>query len=115
MITNSLVKKSVLLSLFVQITTGVIQFYGLFLNLAKKDEILKTILTLETVVQFIEAVFYIWLAYGLYKLKDVTSRRYYDWMLTTPMMLLATIIYFRYLENREFTFFDFLKDNKKSC
>ena len=114
MITNSLVKKSVLLSLFVQITTGVIQFYGLFLNLAKKDEILKTILTLETVVQFIEAVFYIWLAYGLYKLKDVTSRRYYDWMLTTPMMLLATIIYFRYLENREFTFFDFLKDNKKN-
>ena len=112
MISTSLVKKTVLLSLFVQITTGVIQLYGLFLKLAKKDEILKTILTLETVVQFIEAVFYTWLAYGLYNLKDVTSRRYYDWMLTTPAMLLATIIYFKYLENKEFTFFDFLKDNK---
>tara|TARA_Y100001970_G_C14108549_1_gene789534 strand:+ start:114 stop:776 length:663 start_codon:yes stop_codon:yes gene_type:complete len=112
MITPTLVKNSVLFSLFVQITTGIIQLYGLFLNLAKKDEILKSILALETVVQFIEAVFYMWLAYGLYNLKDVTSRRYYDWMLTTPAMLLATIMYFTYLEKREFTFFDFLKDNK---
>ena len=111
MISSSLVKKSVLFSLFVQITTGIIQFYGLFLNLNKKDEILKSILALETVVQFIEAIFYTWLAYGLYNLKDVTSRRYYDWMLTTPVMLLATIIYFKYLEKGELTFFNFLKNN----
>lgn len=111
MVTASLVKKSVLFSLFVQITAGIIQLYGLFLNLRKEDEILKSILALETVVQFIEAVFYMWLAYGLYNLKDVTSRRYYDWMLTTPTMLLATIIYFKYLEKGELTFFDFLKNN----
>ncbi len=112
MISSSLVRKSVLFSLFVQLTTGIIQLFGLFLNLAKKDQILKSILALETIVQFIEAVFYTWLAYGLYKLKDVTSRRYYDWMLTTPTMLLATIIYFKYLEKREFTFFEFLENNK---
>jgi len=111
MVSSSLVKKSVLFSLFVQITAGIIQLYGLFLKLHKKDEILKSILALETVVQFIEAIFYTWLVYGLYNLKDVTSRRYYDWMLTTPTMLLATIIYFKYLENGEFTFFEFLKNN----
>ena len=111
MISTSLVKKSVLFSLFVQITTGIIQMYGLFLKLDKKDSILKSILALETVVQFIEAIFYTWLAYGLYNLKNVTSRRYYDWVLTTPAMLLATIMYFTYLEKREFTFFEFKKNN----
>lgn len=57
MVSSSLVKKSVFFSLFVQITAGIIQLYGLFLNLRKEDEILKSILSLETVVQFIEAVF----------------------------------------------------------
>ena len=112
MISSSLVKKSVILSLFIQITTGIIQLYGLFLKLGKDHTILKSILALETGVQFIEAVFYSWLAYGLYNLKDVTSRRYYDWMLTTPAMLLATIMYFKYLEKGDFTFFAFLKNNK---
>ena len=107
MISNSLVKKSVILSLFIQITTGIIQLYGLFLKLGKDHTILKSILALETGVQFIEAVFYSWLAYGLYNLKDVTSRRYYDWMLTTPTMLLATIMYFKYLEKGDFTFLHF--------
>ena len=115
MITSSLVKKSGLFSLCVQITTGLIQLYGLFVKLSKEHEILKSILALETVVQFIEAVFYMWLVYGIYKLKDVTSTRYYDWALTTPAMLLATIIYFKYLDSKEeFTVFGFLETHKEN-
>lgn len=112
MISASLVKKSVLLSLLVQITTGLLQLYGLFLNLPEKHHILNSILATETIVQFVEAAFYTWLAYGLYKMKDVTSTRYYDWVITTPMMLLATIIYFKYLESTEvFTFTEFIFEN----
>ena len=115
MISSSLVKKSVLFSLFVQIITGIIQLYGLVITLPKEHQILKSILGLETIVQFIEATFYVWLVYGIYQLKDVTSNRYYDWVITTPAMLLATIIYFKYLEkNREVHFFGFLKENKEN-
>lgn len=112
MISASLVKKSVLLSLLVQITTGLLQLYGLFLNLPEEHHILNSILATETIVQFVEAAFYTWLVYGLYKMKDVTSTRYYDWVITTPMMLLATIVYFKYLESSEvFTFTEFIFEN----
>ena len=113
MISTALVKKSVYFSLFVQITTGIIQLYGIFLTLPKEHVILKSILATETIVQFIEAAFYVWLAYGLYKMKDVTSVRYFDWVITTPMMLLATIIYFKYLESTKIlTFYGFLENNQ---
>jgi len=107
-----MVRNSVYFSLTVQIITSIVQLYGLFLVLPEKDSILQDVLTLETVVQFIEAVFYSWLAYGIYKIKDVTPRRYYDWFLTTPTMLLATVIYFKYLEKKPFTIGDFMKENK---
>ena len=67
--------------------------------LPKEHEILQSILATETIVQFIEAVFYTWLAYGIYKMKDVTSTRYFDWMITTPLMLLATITVFNLRKN----------------
>ena len=115
MISSSLLKKSVFFSLFVQITTGVIQLYALTLTLPKNHEILHSILATETIVQFIEAVFYMWLAYGLYNLRDVTSTRYFDWMITTPLMLLATIIYFKYLEHGKlFTIGEFVENNKEN-
>jgi hypothetical protein len=114
MVSTELVKKSVYFSLVIQILTTIIQISALFLVLPKRDEILYDVLTLETMVQIIEVVFYSWLAYGLYKLKDVTSTRYYDWVLTTPTMLLSTIIYFKYLENKQFTFTDFIINNKNN-
>ena len=115
MISSSLVQKSVLFSLFVQITTGLIQLYALFISIPKEHQILQSILATETIVQFIEAVFYIWLAYGLYKMKDVTATRYFDWVITTPLMLLATIVYFKYLEKEKlFTFFEFIENNKEN-
>ncbi len=115
MISASLVQKSVIFSLLVQISTGLVQLYALFLNIPKEHDILQSILATETLVQFVEAMFYIWLAYGLYKMKDVTATRYYDWVITTPMMLLATIVYFKYLEKTEyFTFFEFVESHKEN-
>ena len=112
MVSAELVKKSVYISLVIQVITGVIQLYPLFMDIPEEYKILKQTLALETVVQFIEAAFYSWLAYGLYKMKDVTSTRYFDWMITTPIMLLSTSIYLEYLKNKDLKLMDFLDGNK---
>ena len=49
----------------------------------------------------------------------MTSRRYFDWFITTPIMLISTIIFMEYKrkkENNEDTlyFWDFIKNNKKN-
>tara|TARA_B110000879_G_C11178707_1_gene517297 strand:- start:3256 stop:3924 length:669 start_codon:yes stop_codon:yes gene_type:complete len=112
MVSIELVKKSVYISLVIQVITGVIQLYPLFMDIPEEYNILKQTLALETVVQFIEAAFYSWLAYGLYKMKDVTATRYFDWAITTPIMLLSTSIYLEYLKNKDLKLMDFLDENK---
>ncbi len=101
---------TVIISLIVQFITGVVGIHGLFIPLEKEDEILWEVLVMEMIVQFIEFAFYIWLAFGLYSysskksnfpLFDVTKRRYIDWFITTPTMLLSTIIFLRYLEYKD--------------
>ena len=101
LISENLVLKSVYFSLFIQIITGLIQVYAVTFTIPKKYEIVYDTLKLETIVQFIEAAFYSWLAYGLYKLKDVTSKRYFDWVITTPLMLISTAAYLHFLNNKE--------------
>ena len=81
LISENLVLKSVYFSLFIQIITGIIQLYAVTFTIPKKYEIVYDTLKLETIVQFIEAAFYSWLACGIYKLKNVTSKRYFDWRL----------------------------------
>ena len=114
MVSAELVKKSVYLSLVIQVITGVIQLYPIFLDIPDKYKILQQTLGLETVVQFVEASFYAWLAYGIYKMKDVTAHRYFDWAITTPLMLLSTSIYLEYLKNKDLKLTEFLEDNKNT-
>ena len=45
-------------------------------------------------------------------MKDVTATRYFDWMITTPIMLLSTSIYLEYLKNKDLKLMDFLDGNK---
>jgi bacteriorhodopsin len=56
---------------------------------------------MELLVQFIEGVFYIWLVYNFSKVVDVTPKRYIDWSITTPTMLVTLILYLIYLKHRE--------------
>jgi len=86
------------ISLFIQFVTGIISLYGIFIPLPFKDTILREILILETMVQFIEFIFYAWLVVSFYKINyDVTYVRYFDWFWTTPVMLLSTIFFFEYM------------------
>ena len=57
-------------------------------------------LLLENIVQFIEGTFYLWFIYFYEKnvdKVDIAKYRYYDWFLTTPTMLISTMMYFYYL------------------
>jgi bacteriorhodopsin len=62
-------------------------------------------------------MFYFWLAYNFTKAINITPKRYIDWVITTPTMLITLIVYLIYLnkkiENKtsELDFFTLLKDN----
>ena len=95
---NNKILRTAYISLAVQIIIGLIGIHGILIPLSKKDGILTDILILETIVQFIELSFYIWLTIQLSKLKyEVTFTRYFDWFISTPIMLLTTVFFMKYL------------------
>ena len=90
--------KSAYISLAVQIIIGFIGIHGIFIPLREEDKILTNIMILETIVQFIELCFYIWITMQLSKLTyEVTYTRYFDWFISTPIMLLTTVFFMEYL------------------
>jgi bacteriorhodopsin len=90
--------KSAYISLAVQIIIGIIGIHGIFIPLKEEDKILTNIIILETIVQFIELCFYIWITMQLSKLTyEVTYTRYFDWFISTPIMLLTTVFFMEYL------------------
>jgi bacteriorhodopsin len=117
---DKLVEKSIKISLFVQIITTIISLDGFTMKLSDNDEILKSILGIETVVQIVEGAFYIWVMFALSDMNKMTPRRYIDWSITTPIMLLSSIIYFKYSELKEnktlkpFTLEGFYDENKEN-
>lgn len=88
------------ISLIVQLLTGLFGAVGIFIPLYKEDQILTDIIIMETVVQFIEFIFYIWLVFSIAsRSMNVTAIRYIDWFITTPIMLITTILYMAYNSN----------------
>lgn len=81
-------------SLFTQAITGIVDFYGLTINVQKEFAIFKELLALETSVQVIEFIFYIWLVNQIKKNSNITKYRYLDWALTTPIMLITLMAYY---------------------
>jgi hypothetical protein len=96
----SIVIKTTNISLFIQLLTGLVGLDGFRYQVSPKHQILKEILYLETLVQFIELAIYIWFHYN-YDLDTMATLRYYDWFLTTPTMLLSTIAFLEYQENKQ--------------
>jgi hypothetical protein len=87
---------SLKVSIAIQIISGVIQFFPMFMNVSPGFAILKQLLVLENVVQVVQATFYIWLYYNIKEL-NITSKRYYDWVITTPLMLITLMCYIIFL------------------
>ena len=115
---DKLVEKTIKYSLWIQLITTLISLDGFRYTVDPKDAILKEILFIETFVQFVESFFYSYIIRGLNNYDLMTSRRYFDWMITTPIMLFSTIIFFKYSEMKEkeqlepFTTKEFYLENK---
>ena len=93
---KQLANNTLVLSLFIQIIIIIFTSIGLFIQVDKKNYIIKQIFVLEYIVQIIEATMYIWLSFSLINSSTMVQRRYIDWFITTPMMLLTTIMYMKY-------------------
>ena len=112
-----LVYHTIYLSLVIQIVTTLISLHGFYIKLDDKDSILKDVLAIEAIVQFIETFFYVWVILALKQIENMTRRRYIDWTITTPIMLISTIIFMEFKYNREhdgekITLKKFLMDKK---
>jgi bacteriorhodopsin len=93
---RNLLVNSLYFSLFIQVLSTAIGFFGLTLKVDPADQILITAVGLETIVSSIQLTFYLWYTYHFKEVVEATFYRYHDWMITTPIMLLTTILYFDY-------------------
>lgn len=100
---QSILLKTVYISIIIQIVTGVFNVYVMISNEGKEMILLKSILLLELIVQIVEGTFYVWMAYLFSSIKNVTPKRYFDWMITTPLMLFSLCMYLEYLKEEEET------------
>ena len=113
------IKNTIYFSFVVQIITSIVASQGLFEEVSLQDEILKDILRMELLVQIVESSFYIWVILALKDYKTLTQRRYIDWVITTPTMLISTVIFMRYIEYKEkgkkiFTFIEIIEQEKET-
>jgi hypothetical protein len=108
---------TLVISIIVQIITGIIEVSAFFVKVPTSYLLISQLLLLELVIQFFEGMFYFWLVYNFTKVLDVTPKRYIDWVITTPTMLITLMMYLIYLNKRvenkthELNFFTILKEN----
>jgi bacteriorhodopsin len=119
------------LSIIVQILTGIIEIGTLFVKVQEKFILIRQLLILELLVQVVEGLFYLWLALNIKTVTNVTPKRYMDWFITTPTMLVTLICYLIYLQTRNInkdidnkesnnkesdnlTFFKIISENKEN-
>jgi hypothetical protein len=100
-----LIKTTGILSIFVQLITGIVDAYALSIKVPSSILMLKQMLWIEFVVQIIEGIFYIWLIMQFFTKSvnsiNITQFRYYDWPITTPAMLLTFSMYLLYIYQKE--------------
>lgn len=103
---------SLILSIITQFITGIIEFFFLFIKVPSRFLLLQQMLLLEVIVQFIEGFFYVYWFYNFNNISNITPNRYFDWVITTPTMLITLIFYLVFLKyeddnlSHELDFFD---------
>lgn len=96
----NLVVYTTLLSIAIQLFTGIFGMYGLTKSIPSEDQALKTSLAIEMIVQAIELLFYVWVFFH-FNVSTMAATRYFDWIFTTPLMLFSLMLYFMYEDYRE--------------
>ena len=97
---TSLVYSTINTSIIVQLITGIIAIRGLFDELTPEHRILKSALTFEMIVQAVQFVFYVYVIKKL-PIEQMATGRYWEWFFTTPVMLITSIVYYKYEEYLE--------------
>jgi hypothetical protein len=83
------------ISIYVQAAVGIVDIVALTVNVPEQHLILKDILALETIVQVIETGWYVFVIQYLPQ-EEMAKNRYYDWLLSTPLMLVSLFCYILY-------------------
>jgi bacteriorhodopsin len=98
---NLTVYTSLILSIVTQATTGIVELFFLFIKVPSNFNLLKQMLALELIVQFIEGSFYVHWLYNFNNILNITPKRYFDWVFTTPTMLISLIFYLIFLKYKD--------------
>ena len=105
-----------LISFIIQLITIIIDTYALNLPIPSKFYGIKALLWIEYIVNFIEFIFYSWMLNNFSIINNITKYRYYDWVITTPVMLFTYSMYLLIIrkieENKQYNLFNLI-DNEK--
>jgi bacteriorhodopsin len=102
--------QSAILSLIIQIIVLSVDIFGLTIPIQKDKLLFNQLLKMEFSVQIVELIFYVWMIFNFSSIDNITPKRYYDWIITTPIMLITLMAY---LDSRQFyDIFAFISANK---
>ena len=99
-------------SIIIQVIAGIINLWGLHLNIDDNKKIFKDLLNIELFIQNIELVFYIWMANNLNIIQNITPYRYLDWIITTPTMLITLMAFLDKDNNKNNNLYNYIQKNK---
>jgi bacteriorhodopsin len=102
--------ESAYFSLIIQFIIGIVNIYGLNIDVPPEKVIFKDILKLEFGVQIIEFIFYCWMIINFEMIKNITPYRYVDWIITTPTMLITLLAYLS--DQNKSTLKEYISKNK---
>ena len=97
----NIVRNTGIFSIIVQLVTFIIDIYVLTLAVPASFALLRELLIMEVSVQGIEFSFYVWMVAKFNTIKNITPFRYYDWVITTPTMLITFMFYLMFLRDQE--------------
>ena len=98
---NDLIYTTGVASFIIQIIITIVDTYALSIPIPPSLDVIKKLLWVEYVVNFIEGTFYIWMISNFSTIKNITITRYYDWVITTPTMLFTYSMYLLHTKNLE--------------
>jgi bacteriorhodopsin len=99
-------------SIIIQVIAGIINIWGLHINIDDNKKIFKDLLNIELFIQKIELVFYIWMANNLNIIQNITPYRYLDWIITTPTMLITLMAFLDKDNNKNNNLYNYIQKNK---
>ena len=99
-------------SIIIQVIAGIINIWGLHINIDDNKKIFKDLLNIELFIQKIELVFYIWMANNLNIIQNITPYRYLDWIITTPTMLITLMAFLDKDKNKDNNLYNYIQKNK---